>query len=154
MRGELGVGTNRMNIYMVRLAAAGLTQHIESLGTEAKAKGVVIAYDTRHFSKLFAEETAKVLGAYNIKSYVFSEPRPTPQLSFAVRHLKAVAGVVITASHNPKQYNGFKVYGEDGAQMVPTAIEAIVRGMDRISNVFDIPTAEFEAHSEWDTTDA
>jgi len=149
MRGELGVGTNRMNIYMVRLAAAGLAQHIASLGTEAKAKGVVIAYDTRHFSKQFAEETAKVLGAYDIKSYVFSEPRPTPQLSFAVRHLQAVAGVVITASHNPKQYNGFKVYGEDGAQMVPTAVEAIVRGMDRISNVFGIPTAEFNAHSEW-----
>ena len=149
MRGELGVGTNRMNIYMVRLAAAGLAQHIASLGTEAKVKGVVISYDTRHFSKQFAEETAKVLGAYDIKSYVFSEPRPTPQLSFAIRHLQAVAGVVITASHNPKQYNGFKVYGEDGAQMVPTAVEAIVRGMDRISNVFDIPTAEFNAYSEW-----
>ena len=149
MRGELGVGTNRMNIYMIRLAAAGLAQHIVSLGEMAMAQGVVIAYDTRHFSQEFAQETACVLGAYGVKSYVFSEPRPTPQLSFAVRYLKAAAGVVITASHNPKQYNGFKVYGDDGAQMVPTAVEAIVQGMEHISNVFDIATAEFNAHSEW-----
>ena len=149
MRGELGVGTNRMNIYMIRLAAAGLAQHIVSLGKKAMVQGVVVAYDTRHFSQQFAQETACVLGAYGVKSYVFSDPRPTPQLSFAVRHLQAAAGVVITASHNPKQYNGFKVYGEDGAQMVPTAVNAIVQGMDRISNVFDIPTAEFEKHSEW-----
>jgi phosphoglucomutase len=149
MRGELGVGTNRMNIYMIRLAAAGLAQHIVSLGKEAMAQGVVVAYDTRHFSQQFAQETACVLGAYGVKSYVFSEPRPTPQLSFAVRHLQAAAGVVITASHNPKQYNGFKVYGDDGAQMVPTAVEAIICGMERIANVFDIPTAEFTSHSEW-----
>ncbi len=149
MRGELGVGTNRMNIYMIRLAAAGLAQHIVSLGKEAMAQGIVIAYDTRHFSQQFAVETATVLSAYGVRSYVFSEPRPTPQLSFAVRYLKAAAGVVITASHNPKQYNGFKVYGSDGAQMVPTAVEAIIRGMNHISNVFDIPTAEFELHSEW-----
>ena len=149
MRGELGAGTNRMNIYMIRLAAAGLAQHVVSLGEKAMAQGVVIAYDTRHFSKQFAVETATVLGAYGVKSYVFSEPRPTPQLSFAVRYLKASAGVVITASHNPKQYNGFKVYGDDGAQMVPTAVEAIVHGMERISNVFDIPTVGFESHSEW-----
>ena len=148
MRGELGVGPNRMNIFTVRHAAAGLAQYVAAAGAEAKERGVVIAYDTRHFSYEFALETAKVLGAYGVRSYVFSEPRPTPQLSFAVRYLYAYAGVVITASHNPKQYNGFKVYGADGAQMVPSGVSAIVDYMAQIEDIFAIETAPFEAYSQ------
>lgn len=149
MRGVLGVGTNRMNIYTVRRAAAGLAQYVCEGSEEAKTRGVVIAYDTRHFSKEFAVETAKVLGAYGVHSYVFSESRPTPELSFAVRYLYAYAGVVITASHNPKQYNGFKVYGADGAQLVPAGADAIVSYMEKIDDIFSIETAEFETYSQY-----
>lgn len=140
MRGVLGAGTNRMNIYTIRRAAYGLAQFINENGKTAKQRGVVIAYDTRHFSKDFAVETAQVLGALGIKTFVFSEARPTPELSFAVRYLNAFAGVVITASHNPKQYNGFKVYGEDGAQLTPSGIQTIVEKLDDIQSIFDIPT--------------
>lgn len=149
MRGVLGVGTNRMNIYTIRRAAAGLAQYVCEGGEEAKTRGVVIAYDTRHFSKEFALETAKVLGAYGVQSYVFSESRPTPELSFAVRYLYAYAGVVITASHNPKQYNGFKVYGADGAQLVPAGAEKIVAYMEQIDDIFAIDTAAFEAYGQY-----
>lgn len=149
MRGVLGVGTNRMNIYTVRRAAAGLAQYVCEGGEEAKTRGVVIAYDTRHFSKEFALETAKVLGAYGVHSYVFSEARPTPELSFAVRYLYAYAGVVITASHNPKQYNGFKVYGADGAQLVPAAADAIVAYMEKIDDIFAIEVADFAAYGQF-----
>jgi phosphoglucomutase len=149
MRGELGVGTNRMNIYTIRLAAYGLATHIVSNGEAAKSRGVVIAYDTRNFSKEFAIETAKVLGAQGVKAYVFSEQRPTPELSFAVRYLNAYAGVVITASHNPKQYNGFKVYGSDGAQMVPNDVQVIVEAMKRQNDVFSIPVVPFEENGQW-----
>ncbi|MBS7344072.1 MAG: phospho-sugar mutase [Caryophanon sp.] len=147
MRGELGVGTNRMNIYTVRLAAHGLAQHV--VKHNEQARGVVIAYDTRHFSKEFAIETARVLGAYGVKSYVFTEARPTPQLSFAVRHYNAFAGVVITASHNPKQYNGFKVYGSDGAQMVPTDVKVVIDEMNAVEDLFTVPVVEFDAYGEW-----
>lgn len=140
MRGVLGAGTNRMNIYTIRRAAYGLAQYITENGEIAKRRGVVIAYDTRHFSKDFAIETAQVLGALGVKVFVFRDARPTPELSFAVRYLNAFVGVVITASHNPKQYNGFKVYGEDGAQLTPSAIQTIVEKFDDIQNVFDIPT--------------
>ncbi|GAB0167085.1 phospho-sugar mutase [Lysinibacillus sp. CTST325] len=140
MRGVLGAGTNRMNIYTIRRAAYGLAQYITENGEIAKQRGVVIAYDTRHFSKDFAIETAQVLGALGVKVFVFRDARPTPELSFAVRYLNAFAGVVITASHNPKQYNGFKVYGEDGAQLTPSAIQTIVEKFDDIQNIFDIPT--------------
>ncbi len=149
MRGILGVGTNRMNIYTVRRAAAGLAQYVCEGGEEAKIRGVVIAYDTRHFSKEFAVETAKVLGAYGVHSYVFSESRPTPELSFAVRYLYAYAGVVITASHNPKQYNGFKVYGADGAQLVPAGADTIVSYMDKIQDIFAIETVELEQYGQY-----
>ncbi|MFJ8512859.1 phospho-sugar mutase [Lysinibacillus xylanilyticus] len=145
MRGVLGAGTNRMNIYTIRRAAYGLAQYITENGEIAKQRGVVIAYDTRHFSKDFAIETAQVLGALGVKVFVFSEARPTPELSFAVRYLNAFAGVVITASHNPKQYNGFKVYGEDGAQLTPSAIQTIVEKLDDIQNIFDIPTTSWDA---------
>ena len=140
MRGKLGAGTNRINSHTIRRVAFGLAKQIASKGEIAKNRGVVIAYDTRHFSQQFAYETAGVLAAQGIQAYVFTESRPTPELSFAVRYLHAFAGVVITASHNPKQYNGFKIYGEDGAQLTPTFADEIVTHMDTIENIFDIPS--------------
>lgn len=144
MRGVLGAGTNRMNVYTIRRVAEGLARYIESNGKAAKERGVVIAYDTRHFSYEFACETASVLGAHGIRSYVYKEARPTPQLSFTVRQLHAYAGVVITASHNPKQYNGFKVYGEDGAQLTPQFANDIVEHMENIEDIFSIKVCELE----------
>ncbi|MEO4054127.1 phospho-sugar mutase [Solibacillus sp. CAU 1738] len=140
MRGLLGAGTNRMNVFTIRRGAEGLARFITSNGEDAKKRGVAIAYDTRHFSFEFAVETARVLGAHGITSYVYKESRPTPQLSFTIRELNTFAGVVITASHNPKQYNGFKVYGEDGAQLVPTGANAIIQHMDEIEDIFAIAT--------------
>lgn len=134
MRGELGPGTNRLNIYTIRKATSGLARYIIEQGEEAKNRGVVVAYDSRHKSPQFALEVAKTLGQYGIKTYVFNELRPTPELSFAVRHLKAFAGIVITASHNPPEYNGYKVYGEDGAQLPPTAANHIVEYMNEIED--------------------
>lgn len=142
MRGLLEAGTNRINIFTIRRVAEGLARFVESNGKEAKKRGVVIAYDTRHFSYEFAVETARVLGAHGITIFVYKESRPTPQLSYSVRELNAFAGVVITASHNPKQYNGFKVYGEDGAQLVPSGANAIVEHMEEIDNIFDISIAD------------
>lgn len=142
MRGLLGVGTNRINVHTIRRVAEGLAMYIVSAGKEAMQRGVVIAYDTRHYSKEFSIETAKVLGRHGIRSYVFEESRPTPELSFAVRNFKAFAGVVITASHNPKEYNGFKVYGEDGGQLTPRAANEIVRFMEDIQSVFSIETVD------------
>ncbi|MCS1394267.1 phospho-sugar mutase [Lysinibacillus boronitolerans] len=142
MRGLLGAGTNRINIYTIRRVAEGLARYIESSGEEAKQRGVVLAYDTRHFSYEFACETASVLGVHGIRSYIFKEARPTPQLSFTVRKLNAYAGVVITASHNPKQYNGFKVYGEDGAQLTPDFANEIIYYMNEIKDIFAIKVEE------------
>ncbi|MCM3386889.1 phospho-sugar mutase [Ureibacillus chungkukjangi] len=144
MRGVLGAGTNRMNIFTIRRVSEGLARYIESNGEEAKKRGVVLAYDTRHFSREFAVETASVLGAHGITTYIYKEPRPTPQLSYTVRELNAFAGVVITASHNPKQYNGFKVYGEDGAQLVPTGAKQIVQHMEQIEDIFEIVVEDIE----------
>ncbi|MGG0645302.1 phospho-sugar mutase [Sporosarcina gallistercoris] len=138
MRGQLGAGTNRMNRFTIRRVAEGLARLIEDHGPEAKQRGVAIAYDTRYQSREFAMETAGVLGAHNIRSFVFSEPRPTPELSFAVRELDTFSGVVITASHNPKEYNGFKVYGEDGGQLPPDKAAAIVDHMEAIQDIFEI----------------
>lgn len=138
MRGLLGVGTNRMNIYTIRRVAEGLAKHINSSEKEAMGRGVVIAYDTRHYSYEFALETAKTLGKHNIQVYLFKESRPTPELSFAIRQLNAFAGVVITASHNPAEYNGFKVYGEDGGQLPPEAADCIIEYMDEIEDLFAI----------------
>jgi len=140
MRGLLGAGTNRINFHTIRLVAEGLARQIEGQGEEAKVRGVVIAYDTRHFSQEFAYETAGVLACHGIQSYIFTESRPTPELSFAVRYLYAVAGVVITASHNPKQYNGFKVYGEDGAQLTPAFADEIVAHMEAVEDIFAVPS--------------
>lgn len=138
MRGKIGVGINRMNIYTVRLATYGLAKYILESDTK-ECPSVVIAYDTRHFSKEFAEEAAKVLGYFNIKSYLFKEPRPTPELSFAVRYLSASAGIMITASHNPKEYNGFKVYSSNGAQMVAKAAEKVEKYISSMDNIFEVP---------------
>ena len=127
MRGTLGVGINRMNIYTVRQATEGLARFMEQAGETAKKRGVAIAYDSRHFSREFALEAARVLGKHGITSYVFESLRPTPELSFAVRHLNTFTGIMITASHNPANYNGYKVYGEDGAQMPPQDADTVTR---------------------------
>lgn len=140
MRGLLGAGTNRINFHTIRLVSEGLARQIEGQGEEAKVRGVVIAYDTRHFSQEFAYETAGVLARHGIQSYIFTESRPTPELSFAVRYLHAVAGVVITASHNPKEYNGFKVYGDDGAQLTPVFADEIVSHMEAVEDIFTVPS--------------
>ena len=126
MRGIIGLGTNMMNVYTVRRATQGLAAYIKSLGKKAVARGVVIAYDTRRMSYEFAYSAAVVLVSNGIKTYLFKEVHPVPMLSFAVRRLKTVAGIMITASHNPKEYNGYKIYGEDGAQMSPEATDVLV----------------------------
>jgi phosphoglucomutase len=141
MRGEIGPGTNRMNIYTIRRAAEGLALYISEQGEAAKNRGVAIAYDSRHKSPEFALEVAKTVGKHGIKAYLFDELRPTPELSFAVRHLNAFAGVVVTASHNPPEYNGFKVYGEDGGQIPPLAAETIIGYVNAVENELLIEVA-------------
>lgn len=138
MRGEIGVGPNRMNIYTIRKASEGFAKYIDSLGEEAKKRGVVIAYDCRHKSPEFAMEAAKTLATHGIQTYVFHELRPTPELSFAVRHLNAAGGIVVTASHNPPEYNGYKVYGEDGAQLIPDEADKVIAYVDAIENELTI----------------
>ncbi|WP_393959653.1 phospho-sugar mutase [Priestia megaterium] len=142
MRGELGPGTNRLNLYMIRKATEGLANYIEENGEKAKKRGVVVAYDSRHKSPEFALEVAKVLGQHDIKTYIFEELRPTPELSFAVRHLGAFAGIVITASHNPPEYNGYKVYGEDGGQIPPEVADTIISYVNAVKNELTIPVME------------
>ncbi|MBV7508120.1 phospho-sugar mutase [Bacillus sp. sid0103] len=134
MRGEIGVGTNRMNLYTVRKASAGLAAYIENYGSEAKQRGVVIAYDSRHKSPEFALEAAKTLATKGIQTYVFDELRPTPELSFALRYLNAFSGIVITASHNPPEYNGYKVYGSDGGQLPLEAADQVIAKVNEIEN--------------------
>ncbi|WP_026583913.1 phospho-sugar mutase [Bacillus sp. J33] len=134
MRGEIGPGTNRMNLYTVRKASAGLAAYIEEKGLEAKNRGVAIAYDSRHMSPEFAMEAAKTLASRGIQTYVFEELRPTPELSFAVRYLHAYAGIVITASHNPPEYNGYKVYGSDGAQLPPAEADVVISKVNEVEN--------------------
>ena len=134
MRGIIGVGINRMNQYTVRQATEGLALFMDSLGEETKKRGVAIAYDSRHQSPEFAMEAAKTLGAHNIPAFVFESLRPTPELSFAVRQLKAYAGIMITASHNPAAYNGYKVYGEDGGQMPPKEADALTSYVRNVEN--------------------
>lgn len=142
MRGIIGAGTNRVNIFTIRRVAEGLAKQIRLAGQDAIDRGVVIAYDTRHYSYDFALETAKTIGKYGIKVYLFKESRPTPQLSFAIRYLNTAAGVVITASHNPSQYNGFKVYGEDGGQLSPKEADGIIGFMNAINDIFTIEVAD------------
>ena len=145
MRGLIGAGTNRINIYVVRQATEGLARLIESKGGNEKERGVAIAYDSRHFSPEFAFESAAVLAKHSIKSYVFESLRPTPELSFAVRHLNCFAGIMITASHNRAPFNGYKVYGEDGGQMPPHDADALTTYIRAIENPFAVEVADVEA---------
>ncbi|MDT8862063.1 phospho-sugar mutase [Alkalihalobacillus sp. MEB130] len=142
MRGEIGPGPNRMNTYTIRRAAEGLARFISERGEEAKERGVAIAFDSRHKSRQFALESALTLGNHGIRTYVFHELRPTPELSFAVRHLNAFAGIVITASHNPPEYNGFKVYGEDGGQLPPGPADELVQYVNEIEDELLIKVAD------------
>ena len=132
MRGLIGLGTNMINTYMVKYATQGLAEYIKDLGDKAKKRGVVISYDTRRMSEEFAYASALVLASNGIRTYLFNDVHPVPMLSFAVRELKTIAGIMITASHNPKEYNGYKVYGEDGAQMSPEATAKVVEYMDKL----------------------
>ena len=145
MRGVLGVGINRMNVYTVRQATEGLATFMDTLDKETKQRGVAISYDSRHHSQEFAFESARVLGAHGIPTYVFESLRPTPELSFTVRHLHTYAGIMITASHNPKQYNGYKIYGEDGAQMPPKESDMITRYIREVTDLFAIKLADQDA---------
>ncbi|CAM3976356.1 phospho-sugar mutase [Alkalicoccus chagannorensis] len=142
MRGEIGPGTNRMNIYTIRKAAKGLADYVIAQGHGAAEAGVVISYDNRRMSKAFALEAACTLGACGVKSYVFKKLRPTPVLSFAVRELNTAAGVMITASHNPPEYNGFKAYGDDGAQMIPEDADRLISMVDAVEDELTVETAE------------
>ncbi|MEK5038235.1 phospho-sugar mutase [Sporosarcina sp. FSL K6-3457] len=142
LRGELGFGTNRMNIYTVRKAAQGLALYIKNHGETAKNRGVVIAYDSRHLSAEFGLEVAKVLGSHGIRSFLFDELQSTPLLSFAIRELNTFSGVVITASHNPAEYNGLKVYGEDGGQVTLEAANAITAYTESIEDLFSVQVME------------
>lgn len=138
MRGHMGVGINHINVVTVAKVTEALATYIDQNGQAAKDRGVVIAFDSRHHSTEFAVEASQVLSAHGIKVYRFSSLRPTPELSFAVRDLNAFAGIMITASHNPKEDNGYKVYGEDGGQMIPEAVQAVIDARAAITNPFDI----------------
>lgn len=135
LRGIMGVGTNRMNIYTVGMATQGLSNYLHKQFSDINQIKAAIAYDSRNNSKLFAEKAAKVLTANGIKVYLFDKLRPTPELSFAIRHLNCQAGIVITASHNPKEYNGYKVYWEDGGQIVPPHDKNIISEVQKISDI-------------------
>lgn len=148
MRGIIGVGINRMNQYTIRQATEGLALFMDSLGEDTKKRGVAIAYDSRHQSPEFAMEAAKTLGAHGIPSFVFESLRPTPELSFAVRQLNAYAGIMITASHNPAAYNGYKVYGEDGGQMPPKEADALTTYVRSIENNLTIDVVSEEVLKE------
>ena len=134
MRGKIGAGTNRINKYIVRKATQGFANYIINYLDKGRDRGVVISYDSRHKSREFARETALVLNGNGIKTYLFDELRPTPELSFAVRELNAIGGVMVTASHNPPEYNGYKVYGEDGCQAVPEKARKIIAEIDEIDD--------------------
>ncbi|OCL25742.1 phosphoglucomutase [Orenia metallireducens] len=142
LRGIIGAGTNRINKYTIRKATQGLANYIEKNGD--KSKGVVISHDSRHKSREFSVEAALVLAANGIKAYLFDDLRPTPELSFAVRELKATAGIMITASHNPPEYNGYKVYWEDGAQVVPPHDKGIIGEVNAIDSFDNVKTISEE----------
>lgn len=148
MRGVLGAGVNRMNIYTVRKAVNGLANYLLANQVNVRDRGVVIAYDSRNMSKEFAVESAKVLGSYGIKTHIFESLRPTPLLSFAVRYLRTVAGIMITASHNPPEYNGFKVYNETGAQIVPEEASLIIESIQKTEDELTVPFMEKEELEE------
>ena len=134
MRGLLGPGTNRINLHTIRKANEGFASYIEANGEEAKQRGVAIGYDNRHMSPEFAMDSARVLAKHGIRSYVFESLRPTPELSFAVRYFHCFGGIMVTASHNPKEYNGYKLYDEKGCQLVPSLAQQVI---DRVNAVED-----------------
>lgn len=138
MRGLLGVGTNRMNIFTVAQTTEALARHMEKQGADAKKRGVAISGDSRINSELFKKVSAEVLRAHDITVYLFNGPHPTPELSFALRYLHAYAGIMITASHNAKEYNGYKLYGEDGGQLPPKPADEIVEERNAITDIFHI----------------
>lgn len=144
LRGKVGAGTNRMNIYTVSLATQGLAQTIISKGKEAMEKGVAIAYDVRHFSKEFSEIAARVLAANGIKVYLFDDIRPTPLLSYTIRKLKTISGIVITASHNPRDYNGYKVYWKEGSQILDDIANEILTNINNIQDFSNIKLIDME----------
>jgi phosphoglucomutase len=137
MRGILGAGTNRMNIYIIRKANVGFAKYVLTL-PDSKEKGIAIGYDNRHMSYRFAIESARVLATYGIKSFIFESLRPTPELSFAVRHLKCAGGIMITASHNPKEYNGYKVYDDTGCQLIPEWGDQVVSYVNEVKDELGI----------------
>ncbi|KJY56327.1 Phosphoglucomutase/phosphomannomutase [Lactobacillus kullabergensis] len=141
MRGRLEPGTNRINLYTVGRVTEGLARLIDEKGAKAQKRGVVISFDSRYHSREFAEHAAQILGAHNIHVYLFDDLRPTPELSFTVRYLHSYAGINITASHNAKQYNGYKVYGADGAQMGPEDAERVFEYSQKVTNIFTVNTA-------------
>lgn len=147
MRGILGPGTNRMNIFTIRQATEGLARFMDTQDDQTKKRGVAIAYDSRHMSPEFAMEAARTLAAHDIPSYVFESLRPTPELSFAVRHLNAFTGIMITASHNPAEYNGYKVYGEDGGQMPPEDADALTKFVRSVDNPLEVEALQEEDSS-------
>lgn len=149
LRGLMGVGTNRVNIYTIRKATLGFANYLVKNNL---VNGVAISYDNRHDSKLFAKEASMIFASKGIKSYVFEDLRPTPMLSFAVRHFKASGGIMITASHNPKEYNGYKVYDQTGAQVSPKVASIIIDEINEIKNPFDIKTLDSNLISYIDST--
>ena len=149
LRGIMGAGTNRVNKYTIRKASYGLAKYIlANFGDEGKVKGIVIAYDSRNHSPLFAKEAAQVFCAAGIKTFLFDEIQPTPMLSFAVRYLRCIAGVVVTASHNPKEYNGYKVYNQHGCQLVPREADQVIEFVKQVKDIAAIPVLDEDAARE------
>ncbi len=138
LRGVLGAGTNRMNMYTVGKAAWGFADYIAGLGEEAKQRGIVISYDSRHYSPEFADLSARIFAQHGITARLFDELRPVPMLSYAVRYYNCIGGIMITASHNPKEYNGFKAYGEDGCQLPPEAADGVLKHMEAVTDFRDL----------------
>ncbi len=148
LRGVIGAGTNRMNIYTVRQATQGLANYILSQGEDAVKRGVAIAHDSRNMHDEFTDATALCLAANGIKTYVFPQLAPVPELSYAVRTLGTIAGVVITASHNPREYNGYKVYWEDGAQVTPPHDTSIMAEVAKVTSFDQVKTMDKAAAIE------
>lgn len=145
MRGILGPGTNRMNVYTIRKASLGFGRYLKHT-FHGKKLGIVISYDLRHKSELFAQETSRVFASLGFKVHLFKTPRPTPQTSFTIRHLSAIAGVMITASHNPPNYNGYKIYDEHGCQLVPEKADKVIEEIDDIKDIFKLYLKSFDAY--------
>ena len=144
IRGILGAGTNRMNIFVVRRVTQGLANFICAQGEEAKNRGVAISYDSRIMSDVFANETACVLAANGIKVYLSNRLRPVPMLSFAIRHFNAINGIMITASHNPPEHNGYKVYGEDGGQLNPADADIVLSEIEKLDLLGEVKTCSID----------